>query len=559
MSQRLYHSWPAYRVALDNVAGIIDDQSGGDEKHFLDVLFTSTPPACPLTDDPDWCQLALFAVEYALARAWISLGVRPVAVTGHSVGEYAAAVLASVLTLPDAVAMLRQRTRLMAQACRAQHGCMLRLVTTRDVLQDLLLAARERLNLKDTDEVFDSTLAVINGPTNLVVAGSIASVQMVQAEAKRRGVEAKILRTEGAFHCALMESAAAGFLAWLTQRQFVFREPSIPFISSVHGQDAGPAYLTPTYWSEQIRRPVQFEAAVKSCSAMVQRAVFLEIGPHPILARLGEEIDGTLCWLSSLQHKRDDLTTVLLAAARLYEEGCLDVELLRESGLVPLPSNVSITHRVPLYEFDESRYAADIACGSNITLSVPLQEVTPGGVVFIPPQGDVPAGEMCTADITIVMAVNSSTCPWIADHVIEDVVVIPAAFFAVMPTSLQTWLPLACRRDSASHFDLSTGAVIVSDIRLLLPAPVWDCEDGIRIRVHVAQSTSTTFTVCTYADANAVTKKTSSAEVCFDHFHQVERPANRSFDTNISNENMVKVDVEAFYGMYRTAGVQFGS
>lgn len=112
MGRGLYAAEPEFRAALDDCAGLL---SGQLARPLLDVVFPADDGETPL-NQAEYAQPALFAVEYALARLWMSWGVRPAAVLGHSVGEYVAATVAGALGLGDALRLVATRGRLMQGA-----------------------------------------------------------------------------------------------------------------------------------------------------------------------------------------------------------------------------------------------------------------------------------------------------------------------------------------------------------------------------------------------------------------------------------------------------------
>src|SRR5204862_472982 len=139
-------------------------------------------------------QVALFIVEYALARLWMEWGVRPHAMIGHSVGEYVAATLADVLSLDDALVLVATRGRLMQAVA---PGAM------------LVVALPERT----IENMIDSRLSIapVNAPALTVVSGALPLIEALEAELNARGAAHRRLHTSHAFHSAMMEEVLAPF------------------------------------------------------------------------------------------------------------------------------------------------------------------------------------------------------------------------------------------------------------------------------------------------------------------------------------------------------------
>ncbi|MFG1951691.1 SDR family NAD(P)-dependent oxidoreductase [Micromonospora sp. NPDC048830] len=343
MGRGLYERYPVFRAAVDECAELLRDHLGRD---LRDVLYPTADGAESDLDQTWLTQPALFAVEYALARLWQSWGVRPKAMIGHSVGEYVAACLAGVFTLPDALRAVAARGRLM-QSMPA--GAMLAVPLDEDRLRSLL---------PDTLD-----LAGVNGPGRCVVAGPCAEIDEFAAELAGRGVASTALRTSHAFHSAMMEPILdeyADLLAELT-----LRPPRMSFLSNVTGDWITDAQATsPRYWAEHLRGTVRFAACVDRLLGAPASGgpptgpgwALIEVGPGRTLVdlvRAGHQ--GTdLLVTPSLPRPREasaesDQVAVLTALGNGWLRGLeVDWTALGEPGRrrVPLPS----------YPFERKRY-----------------------------------------------------------------------------------------------------------------------------------------------------------------------------------------------------------
>lgn len=218
-----------------------------------------------------WAQPALFVIEYALAKLWMSWGVVPENMMGYSIGEYVAACLAGVISLEDSLRMLAVR----AQKIEAlAPGAMLAIAASEEEVRPLL-----------TKEI---SMAGINGKSLCVVAGTLEAVDALQQRLLREGerVCRRLLATH-AFHSPLMEPVAEELTK--VARSIRLSLPKIPYISNVTGKPITNAEATdPAYWARHLTHPVQFAAGLQHmCSSSVP--VFLEVGPGQMLTSLTEQ------------------------------------------------------------------------------------------------------------------------------------------------------------------------------------------------------------------------------------------------------------------------------
>ncbi|MEM7357016.1 MAG: SDR family oxidoreductase, partial [Acidobacteriota bacterium] len=275
-------------------------------------------------------QPALFVVEVALARLWMSWGVQPQAMLGHSIGEWVAAHLAGVVTLDDALDLVAARGRLMAQQ---PGGVMLALSLPRAEAEDLLAGHGEL------------ALAALNEPQRVVVAGPATAVEALEAELAARRVSCRRLHTSHAFHSPLMDGAVEPFVEAVQRVRL--QPPEIPFLSNVTGTWITAEEATdPSYWGRQLRQPVRFADGVGALFEEPRR-VCLEVGPGRTLSTLvgrHDAYDGQVA-VPSLPGPRDetgDLPTLLGGLGRLWLAGLeLDPALFfagEERQRIALPS-----------------------------------------------------------------------------------------------------------------------------------------------------------------------------------------------------------------------------
>jgi acyl transferase domain-containing protein/NADPH:quinone reductase-like Zn-dependent oxidoreductase/acyl carrier protein len=213
-------------------------------------------------------QPALFCLQVALARLWQSWGIRPAAVVGHSVGEVAAAHLAGVLDLREALRVIYHRGRCMELA--PAEGKMLAV----------------EVGPADVPELLDGhhnliSLAAVNTATSVTLSGDGDALDRVAQRCEERQVYCKFLRVQYAFHSAKMEPIRQELLGSLHDLRPA--AAAIPFYSTVTGDRLDGAELVAEYWWRNVRQPVQFAPAIERLLE-TGPAVFVELSPHPVLS-----------------------------------------------------------------------------------------------------------------------------------------------------------------------------------------------------------------------------------------------------------------------------------
>ncbi|RZL95744.1 MAG: amino acid adenylation domain-containing protein, partial [Variovorax sp.] len=262
MGQALYLTDAVFRTAFDECIAAFDGVLPFD---LRERMFSADDAALAPTAVT---QPATFVLEYAIARQVLALGLKPVALVGHSVGEFAAAVLAGVMQLKDAAQLVAQRGALM-QAQPA--GAMLSVRLPAAELQSRLGP--------------DVSLAAENGPAACVVAGSFDAIEVLRIRLEADGVAVKLLQTSHAFHSAMMEDAVGPFESLV--RGIGLSAPKLPIYSTLTGALLKPEEATdPHYWARHLRETVRFSTAIRAVLAEIAHPVFVEAGPRNTLTTL---------------------------------------------------------------------------------------------------------------------------------------------------------------------------------------------------------------------------------------------------------------------------------
>ena len=279
MGWELYQTEPIFQQHIDHCCELIQPLLGHDLRQILypdqheagsdKPALNAQPQELTLTINQTlYAQSTLFITTYALAQLWMSWGIRPQAMLGHSIGEYVAACLAGVFALEDALKLVAIRGQLMQQQ---PTGAMLAVYLTAEAIAPWLV--EESLSL-----------AAVNGPELCVVSGPTAAIATLEQQLTAKGIESRRLHTSHAFHSAMMEPMLDSYAAQVAQVQL--QAPQIPFISNVTGHWITPEAATdPDYWVKHLRQTVRFSTGVANLLQAPNR-ILLEVGPGKTLGTL---------------------------------------------------------------------------------------------------------------------------------------------------------------------------------------------------------------------------------------------------------------------------------
>ncbi|MGB5631252.1 MAG: beta-ketoacyl synthase N-terminal-like domain-containing protein [Waterburya sp.] len=338
MGQELYQTSPLFRQTLDRCAEILKPEL---DQPLLEILYPAiSQNGHSALHQTAYTQPALFALEYALAQLWLSWGVRPTVVMGHSLGEYVAACIAGVFSLESALKLVAARARLM-QALPLD-GAMSAVLADADTVTEIIQPYSARV-----------TIAAINGAKNLVISGARQDLASIALELKVDGIKSKQLQVSHAFHSPLMEPMLAEFEAVASQVNY--SRPKIKLISNVTGNQVTPEIATAQYWCRHILMPVNFARSMETLASLGSKAM-IEIGTKPTLLSMGRhcltdlETDKDMQWLPSLRPKRSDWQQLLESLAQLYVSG-VEIDWSGFDGDYPRR-----TIPLPTYPFQRQRY-----------------------------------------------------------------------------------------------------------------------------------------------------------------------------------------------------------
>ncbi|NKY89338.1 type I polyketide synthase [Nocardia veterana] len=367
--------------------------------------------------DPEWLfgpatdvdatgntQLAVFAVEVGLFRLLESWGVVADVLVGHSIGEIAAAHVAGVFSLRDAVRLVRARARLMAGL---PGGAMLAIEAAESVVVGELPSG--------------VSVAAVNAPGSVVVSGSVDAIEEV---ARHWGTRTRVRRLDvsHAFHSRMVEPMLAEFE---TECRDVTRTlPRLPLVSNVTGRLESDLFLDPQYWVRHVRDTVRFADGIRS-AAQGGAARFVEVGPDAALAPMISRIVGDdAVVLTTQRRNKDQVATLVDCVARAYCHG-VPVDW---AGFYA--GTGARTVDLPTYAFQRQRFwvypptrVGDATDPAGLGLTGVRHSVL--GAVL-----DVPGG-----DTVFTGRLSATTHPWLTDHAVFGSVLFPGTGFVELAST----------------------------------------------------------------------------------------------------------------------------
>ncbi|MGW1054580.1 SDR family NAD(P)-dependent oxidoreductase [Streptomyces sp. NPDC002521] len=429
MGRDWYDAFPVYAEHFDRAAALFDKHL---ERPLAEVVFGDDAETL---DQTAYTQAALFTTQVALYRLLEFFGLRPDWLAGHSVGEFAAAHVAGVWSLPDAVTAVAARGRLM-QAL-PEGGAMIAVQASEAEVTPLLDGR--------------CGIAAVNGPRAVVVSGDEDAVTEVAAHF----TTTRRLRVSHAFHSPRMEPMLAEFRGAMTG--IVAAEPAVPIVSTLTGAPATAAELgSADYWVRHVRETVRFADAVTTLAAK-GAGTFLELGAGPVLTAMGPDClpdaDDT-AFISTARKDTAQLPGLLGALAAVHTRGSdVDWAVLYETYA---GSRIEL----PTYAFDHHRYWLP-------TAAVSTGDATGHGLAavdhpLVSARLDLPGD----AGVLLTGRISTATHPVLTEHAVLGTVLVPGAALA----------------DLALHAGRLTGRPVVAELTLQAPL-VLPADTAVRLQV----------------------------------------------------------------------------
>ncbi|NEO98311.1 MAG: type I polyketide synthase [Symploca sp. SIO2E9] len=336
MALELYQIEPIFRQQVDICSELLKPHLKLDLRNLLYPSPQEANQATHQLKQTAITQAALFVIEYALARLWMSWGCKPQAMIGHSIGEYVAGCLAGVFSLEDALMLVAARGQMMQ---KLPGGSLLAVFLPEQEVRPLL---GEKLSL-----------AAINAPSVCAVSGPKDAIETLEKQLLEQGIDCRHLHTSHAFHSQMMDPILGEFSSLFSKINL--NPPQIPYISNVTGTWITATEATaPSYWAKHLRQTVHFSEGVLELLQDPDR-ILLEVGPGRTLKSLAmqhPDAEGRFV-LSSVRHPKEqssDLAFLLNTLGQLWLKG-IEVDwpgfyAHEQRNRLPLPT----------YPFERQRY-----------------------------------------------------------------------------------------------------------------------------------------------------------------------------------------------------------
>lgn len=308
MYKELYDTQAIFRDTVDQCAALVQENAGFE---LLEVTgLKNRSAAADVLGQTRYQQPCLFVLQYAMAKQLEAFGVRPDYLIGHSLGEYAAACLAGVMKLEDAIRLVAARGNLMQQL--PAGGGMLALT----------LPDSSNVGSYIDGYVGQVSVAAINDPSQAVLSGRLSTLQVIAGRLAANKIPYRFLDVNQAFHSPLLAEVLKPFEEVL--QTVSLHEPAIPMVSNLLGKTVQKEVTRHSYWLQHMMNPVLFSDGITYLEKKPGKKIWMELGPQPVLLSF---VQNTVPGISSgdllacIRRSGNNQKTVMELLGSLYKRG----------------------------------------------------------------------------------------------------------------------------------------------------------------------------------------------------------------------------------------------
>ncbi|KAL4229918.1 hypothetical protein ACF0H5_010309 [Mactra antiquata] len=423
----------AFKKAIDDLDDFLQNFT---KWRIADKLKSSSD----ILSDPFTSHLAIFACQVGLTALWLSYGIKPDSVVGQSVGEVAAAYAAGFLSLKDAVKISYYRAKLLAVVKKGSMA----------VVQNISTAHVQ----KECNSIGNVVVAVYISDYSCTVSGDESSILKLKEMLKDTEATVKDLDVKCAYHSPFVQEAATQLAAELKDVQEL--KGNVPMFSTVTGEmETNGLFSNPKYWKENVEKPVVFSTAIKGSAKGKDHAIYLEIGPSPVLgAHVGNILNDNKYTVLPSMKKNDDSKILTETVCKLYDLG-YDVNW---KEIVP---QVNVLTDVPVYQRRKIKNLH--ISNSSIIRMQGVDNQGPGHqyIRHVRPKDN---------QIHLRIDVDEVTTPFVFQHIVTDFIIVPGATYADVGFDIgkatygKSWTNLAVSLEFLRPVKVDKGTKCILDV-----------------------------------------------------------------------------------------------